>query len=107
AGKRRKGGGQGGTRGSPHGSSEQSDLLAALAGEEVDAVHEAHPVAAGAHDERMSAGAVGEIANAAQEVAVRDPGGGDDDLVRRQIVDREDLLDVVDPLLLCALDLAA
>ena len=54
------------------------------------AVDEAHPVAARAHDERVRARAVGEVADAAQQVAVRDAGRGDDHLPRREVVDRED-----------------
>src|SRR5262245_44167384 len=82
-------------------------LLAALAREEVDPVHEAHPIAARAHDERVRPRTVSAVAHPAQKVAVRDARGRDDHLVRRQVVDREDLLDVVDPVLAGALDLAA
>ena len=55
----------------------------------------------------MRARAVGEEAHAAQEVAVRDAGRGDDHLAGRQLLGLEDLVDVVDPVLLRLLDLAA
>src|SRR5579885_2695386 len=71
-------------------------VLAPLAREEVDAVDEAHPVAAGAHHERVRARRVGEVAHAAQQLAARDAGGGNDHLLRREVVDREDALDVLD-----------
>ena len=72
------------------------DLLAALAGEEMDAVDEAHPVAARAHDERLRPRRVGEVADAAQQVAARDAGRGDDDVARRELLDREHLLHVLE-----------
>src|SRR5438105_3488785 len=84
----------------------QADFLAPLAGEEVDPVDEAHPVAARAHDERARPGAVGEELDAAQEVAVRDAGRGDDRLSGRQVVEREDAVHVLDPLLARPFDLA-
>src|SRR5579884_3449901 len=71
-------------------------VLAPLAREEVDAVDEAHPVAAGAHHERVRARRVGEVAHAAQQLAARDAGGGNDHLLRREVVDGEDALDVLD-----------
>ena len=71
------------------------------------AFDEAHPVAARAHDERVREGAVGPVANASQKVSVGDARRRDDHLGRREVVDREDLLDVVDPLLLRTVDLAA
>src|ERR1051326_3636692 len=55
--------------------SAQTYFFPALAGEEVDAVDEAHPVAARAHDERMRSRRVGEELHAAQQVAVRDTRG--------------------------------
>src|SRR6267378_6145914 len=85
----------------------QPDFLAAVTREEMDAVDEAHPVAAGAHDERVRAGRVAEEAHAAQEVAVGDAGGRHDHLLRRKVVDREDALDVLDPVLLGLFDLGA
>src|SRR6266540_3167827 len=84
----------------------QSHFLAPLAGEEVDAVDEAHPVAAGAHDERVRRGAVGEKADAAQEIAVGDSGSGHDHVAGREVVDAEDAGDVVDAVLAGRLDLA-
>jgi hypothetical protein len=45
---------------------EQPHFLAPLAREEVDAVDEAHPVAARAHEQRLRARAVGEETDAAQ-----------------------------------------
>jgi len=63
----------------------------------VDPVDEAHPVAPRAHDERVRAGAVGEEADAAQQVSVRDAGRGDDHLARRKIFGPEDALVVEDP----------
>src|SRR5438034_9523109 len=86
---------------------EQAHFLAAFAGEEVDAIHEANPVAAGAHDERVCACGIGEEANAAEEVAVGDARRGDDHLAGREIVDREDLLQVLDSVLARLLDLGS
>src|SRR5918996_6158096 len=86
---------------------EEAHFLAPLAGEEVDAVDEAHPVVAGAHDDRVGARAVGQVADAAQEVAVRDARGGDDHLAGRELVGGEDLVDVGDPVLGRLLDLGA
>src|SRR2546423_4599266 len=86
-------------------SLDQPHLFAPVAGEEVDPVDEAHPVAARAHHERVRAGGIGEVADAAEELAVRDPGRGDDHLLRREIVDREHTLDVVDPVRARVLDL--
>src|SRR5437868_9122297 len=80
----------------PQSIAQEAHFLAAFAREEVDSVDEAHPVAARAHDERVRAGAVGEEANAAQEVAVRDAGRRDDDLARCEILGPEDALVVLD-----------
>src|SRR5215216_3216676 len=88
-------------------SLDQAHFLAALAGKEVDAVDEPHPVAARAHDERVRPGGVGEVADAAQELAVRDASRDDDHLLRREIVDREDAVDVLDPVRTRRLDLSA
>src|SRR4051794_28095185 len=85
----------------------KTDFLAALTREEVDAVGEAHPVAARAHDERRGQRAVGQVAHAAQQVAVRDARRGEDHLAGREVVAAEDALDVLDPLLARRLDLAA
>src|SRR3954462_852295 len=85
----------------------QPDFLPAVTREEVDPVHEPHPVAACAHDERVGARGVAEEADAAQEVAVGNPGRDDDPLLRGEVVDREDALDVLDPVLLRLLDLGA
>src|SRR5207302_551565 len=85
----------------------EANFLAPLAGEEVDAVDEADPVAARAHDERVRARGVGEVADAAQQLAARDAGRGDDHLLRREVVDREDALDVVDPMLVRVVDLVS
>src|SRR5581483_2755278 len=85
---------------------EQADLLATLTREEVVPVDEAHPVATGAHDERVSAGAVGEEANAAEQVAVRHARRDDDHLPRSQLLDREDAADVFDPGLVRLVDVA-
>src|SRR4029077_8796434 len=84
---------------------QEADFLATLPREEVDSVGEPHPVAAGAHDQRVCAGAVGEKADAAQEVAVRDPGGGNDHLAGDEIVDAEHLLDVLDAVFARRVDL--
>src|SRR5512133_3370267 len=86
---------------------EQAHFLAALAGEEVNAVDEANPVAAGAHDERVRACGIGEKADAAEQVPVGDAGRGNDHLAGREIVDREDLLQVLDPVLARLLDLGS
>src|SRR5205085_11090419 len=83
----------------------KANFLAPLAGEEVDPVHEAHPVAAGAHDERARPRAVGEELHAAQEVAVRDTRRGHDRLAGREVVEREDAVHVLDALGAGALDL--
>ena len=53
----------------------------------------------------MRARAVGEEADAAQQVAVRDAGRGDDDVARREILGREDAPVVVDPELAQLVDL--
>src|SRR5689334_9276310 len=74
----------------------EPDFLASFPREEVDPVDEAHPVAARAHDERVRARRVGEEADAAQQVSVRHAGGCDDHVLRCEVVDREDALDVVD-----------
>src|SRR5438045_3423847 len=80
---RQQGGGTWGNQGFPHDLvAQQSYLLAALAGEEVVAVHEAHPVAARAHDQRVRSCAVGQKPNAAEQVAVRDAGRSEDRLAR-------------------------
>src|SRR3954471_2538895 len=85
----------------------QADFLAPLAGEEVGGVDEPDPVAAGAHDERVSERGVGEVADAAQELAVRDAGGDDDHLLGREVVDREDPVHVLDAVRAGVLDLRA
>src|SRR5918996_5778968 len=85
---------------------EQAHFLAPLPGEEVDPVDEPHPVVPRAHDDRVRARAVGQVANSAQEVTVRDAGRGDDHVARRELVGGEDLVDVVDPVLGGLLDLA-
>src|SRR6266567_1888055 len=84
----------------------QAHFLAPFAAEEVDAVDKANPVAARAHHERVRPRAVGEEADAAEQVAVRHAGRGDDRLARREVVDGEETMDVVDPLLGRLLDLA-
>src|SRR4029077_13161809 len=76
---------------------EEPHLFAPLAREEVDPVDEPHPVAPRAHEERMRPRAVGEEADAAQEVAVRDAGRGDDHLSRSEILGAKDALVVLDP----------
>ena len=73
----------------------------------MDPVDETHPVAAGAHDERVRPRAVGEEPDAAEELAVRDAGRDDDHLFGREVVDREDPLDVFDPVFTGVLDLRA
>ena len=59
--------------GRPRSVAGQANLFTALAREEMDAVHEAHPVAPRAHDQRVRACAVGQEADAAREVAVETP----------------------------------
>src|SRR3954454_25125334 len=86
---------------------EKPHFLAPLAGEEVDAVDEPDPVAARAHEQRMRSRAVGEKADAAQQVAVRDAGRSDDHLARREILGTEDALVVEDPGLSQLVDLPA
>src|SRR5439155_4288769 len=73
--------------------------LAPLAGEEVDAVDEPHPVAPRAHDERVRLRRVREEPDAPQQLAVRDARGGDDHLLRREVVDREDAVEILDAVL--------
>src|SRR5581483_2240813 len=98
-------GGRGTPRSAPCSEAEEANLLAPLAGEEVDAVVEADPVAPGAHDERVRPCAVRQEADAAEEVAVRDARRGDDDLAGGQVLRREDLLHVLDAELARGLDL--
>ena len=86
---------------------EEANLFAALAGEEVDAVDEAHPVAARAHHERVSARRVGEEPDTAKQVAVRDAGRGDDHLAGCEILGAEDAAVVLDPRVAQLVDLAA
>ena len=83
----------------------EADFLAALAREEVRRLDEPHPVAARAHHERVRQGRVGEVAHAAHQLAVRDAGRGDDHLLRGEIVDREDPVEVVDPVRVRVVDL--
>src|ERR687886_686737 len=49
--------------------------------EPVVALDDADRAALGAHHERVSAGAAGAVADAAQELAVGDPGGDEEDVV--------------------------
>src|SRR4051795_5992922 len=86
---------------------QETHFLAPLAGEEVDAVDEPDPVAARAHEQRMRSRAVGEKADAAQQVAVRDAGRSDDHLAGREILGTEDALVVEDPGLAQLVDLPA
>src|SRR3954454_25055394 len=83
----------------------QTDFLAAFSREEVDAVHEAQPVAAGAHYERMRPRAVGLEPDSAQQVAVRDTRRDHDHLAGGEVVQREDPLHVLHPGLLRRSDL--
>src|SRR5581483_10537058 len=80
--------------------------LAPLAREEVDPVHEAHPVAARAHEQRVRPRAVREEAHAVQQVAVGDARGGDDDLARREILGAEHAPVVIDAALPQLVDLS-
>src|SRR5215216_4342082 len=84
---------------------EEPDLLATLAREEVRPVDEPDPVAARAHHERVGPRTVGVEADAAEEIAVRDAGRCHDHLSRRELLGREDAVDVVDALLARRLDL--
>src|SRR3954466_5680355 len=86
---------------------EEPHFLTAVPGEEVDAVHEANPVATGAHDERVRAGRISEEADPAEQVSVRAAGRGDDHLAGRQVIDREDLLEIVDPVFARLFDLGS
>src|SRR5204863_7014750 len=88
-------------------AAQQAHFLAPLACEEVDPVREAHPVAARAHHEGVDASGVREEADAAQEVAVRDAGRGDDHLAGRELLGREDASRIVDAELEGLLDFAA
>src|SRR5215207_8978576 len=83
----------------------QPHLFAALAREEVDALDEPHPVAAGAHDERMRPRAVGQEAHAAQEVAVRDARRDHEHVAAREVLGVEDARHVLDAVLVRAADL--
>src|SRR5207237_2907526 len=85
---------------------EKAHFFAPLACEEVDAVDEAHPVAPGAHQERMGTRAVGEEAYAAEEVPVRHAGRRDDHLARREVLGAEHRGVVVDSDLAQLVDLA-
>src|SRR5919108_5728795 len=71
---------------------QQAYFLAPLSREEVDPVDEAHPVAAGAHDQRVRPRRVGEEADAAEQVAARNAGGDDDHLPVRELVGGEDAI---------------
>src|SRR5262245_12075464 len=93
--------------GATGGLSQETDLFATVTREEVDPVDEAHPVAAGAHDEGMRARAVRVERDAAQQVAVRDAGRGHDAVAGGELVGPEDPVDVLDPGLARRLDLAA
>src|SRR5207253_4127390 len=86
---------------------EEPYFLAAVPGEEVDAVHEANPVAARAHHERVRASRISEEANSAKQVAVRDAGRGDNHLAGREVVEREDLLEVADSVFARLFDLGS
>src|SRR5439155_26883249 len=68
---------------------EQPYFLAPVTREEMNAVDEAHPVATGAHHERVRARGIRQEADAAEEVAVRDTGGGHDHLAWRQPLSRD------------------
>src|SRR5438270_9979960 len=85
---------------------EEPHFLAPLPREEVDPVDETHPVAPGAHDERVRAGGICEKAHAAQEIAIRHAGRNDDHLARRELLRREDTRRIVDAGLARLLDLA-
>src|SRR2546425_5558138 len=85
----------------------KADFLAPLAREEVDAVDEPHPVAARAHDERVRLRRVPEEPDAPQQLAVRDARGRDDHLLRREVVDREDAVEILDAVLARRVDLRA
>src|SRR2546430_2431198 len=86
---------------------EQPHFLPPLTGEEMDSVDEAHPVAPGAHQQRVRPRAVGEEANAAQEVAVRHTRRGHDHLTRCEVFRGVDPRVVLDPDLAQLVDLAA
>src|SRR5262245_23030203 len=86
---------------------EQAHFLTPFAREEVDPVHEAHPVAARAHDERVRTRAVGEEPHAAKQVARRDTGRDDDHFSPREVVESEDPRDVLEPVLTSSFDLRA
>ena len=73
----------------------------------MDSVDEAHPVVAGAHDDGMRPGAVCQVPDTAEQVAVRDARRGDDHLAGCKLLGRERPLDVVDPVLSGLTDLAA
>src|SRR5256885_17007122 len=77
----------------------QPDFLTSVTREEVDPIHEAHPVAARAHDEGVGARRVAEEADAAQEIAARDPGRDHDHLLRTADVGGGNTLDVPEPVL--------
>src|SRR5919108_4213598 len=68
---------------------EEADFLAPLAGEEVDPVDEAHPIAARAHDERVRARRVGQEPHPAEQIAVRHTGRDHDHLARGELLRRE------------------
>src|SRR5262249_40668853 len=83
------------------------NLLTPVSAEEVNPVHEADPVAAGAPDDGVRARAVGVVAHTPQQVTVRGPRRGDDCLPGRELLGREDVRAVVDSLLARLLDLPA
>src|SRR6266511_3143490 len=67
---------------------EKPHVLTPLPRKEVDPVHEAHPVAPRAHDERVRPGAVGEVSHSTEQVTVRDPRRTEDHLARHEVLDR-------------------
>src|SRR5262249_29219303 len=78
-------------------SLEKPHFLAPLTREEVDPVDEADPVTARAHHERVCPRAVRMEADAAEEVAVRDPRRDHDHLTVRELLGREHSARLLDP----------
>src|SRR6266567_5921342 len=85
---------------------QEANFFSPFAGEEMDAVHEANPVAARAHDEGVCPRAVCQEAHPAEKIAVRHSGRNHDHFAGRELLRREDVSRVLDSSLMRLFDLA-